>query len=146
GGTAHPLLLLAADDATAGTLWRQDTSAGPVIERGPSLVRTATVNGDTLALTGDNKAPSDLEAWAPSGAKKITWNGAPVTGAQLPGPRSVSLPTLTNWKYHTEAPEASPSFDDSSWRAADVTTTNSNTKLTAGQPDLYADDYGFHYG
>jgi beta-galactosidase GanA len=157
GGTARPLLLMAADDTAAATLWRQDTSAGPVIERGPSLVRTATVSGTTLALTGDDKSASDLEVWAPAGVTGVTWNGAAVStttsatgslvaGTQVPGPPSVTLPALTGWKYHAEAPEASPAFDDSSWRAADVTTSNSNTKLTAGQPDLYADDYGFHYG
>ncbi len=113
GGNAKPLLLMATDDTTAATLWRQDTSAGMVIERGPSLVRTATVAGDTLDLTGDDKAASDLEVWAPAAVKNVTWNGQAVTTTttpsgslaattQVPGPAAVTLPALTNWKYHQE--------------------------------------------
>src|SRR4051812_1818260 len=74
-GGAKPLLLLAADDAAVASLWK----VGPAIVRGPALVRGAKVSGDTLALTGDTAAPADLEAWAPSGVERVTWNGAPVT-------------------------------------------------------------------
>jgi beta-galactosidase GanA len=159
GGTARPLLLMATDDTTAATLWRQDTSAGPVVERGPSLVRSATISADgqTLVLTGDDKTASDLEVWAPATVQNVTWNGQAVATtatasgslkatAQVAGPPAVALPVLSGWKYHSESPEAQPSFDDSTWQLANKTTTTSNTPLTAGQKDLYADDYGFHYG
>jgi hypothetical protein len=42
GGGRSPLMLLLADEQTAGTFWREDTAAGPVLVRGPELVRTAT--------------------------------------------------------------------------------------------------------
>ncbi len=150
-GGAHPLLLLAADDAAVATLWR----SGPAIVRGPSLVRSATVNGDTLALTGDTSAPADLEAWAPDGVTRLTWNGAAVattptaSGSLLGavgGAPAITLPELTGWRYHAESPEAQPDFDDSSWANADKTSSNSRTAVPAGQKVLFSDDYGFHYG
>ena len=160
GGGRRPLLLLLADDTTAGTFWRQDTSAGPVLERGPELVRTATAGpGATLALTGDTTTTTDLELWAPASVHHVTWNGdtVPVTatgsgslsaGRELDGPQPVSLPDLSagTWRSAPESPEAQPTFDDTTWASADKTTTNSTTKPPAGQPVLTADDYGFHQG
>jgi beta-galactosidase GanA len=159
GGGRPALTLLLADDATADTFWRQDTPAGPVLERGPELVRTAAVHGPVLTLTGDTSQPADLEVWAPAGVRAVTWNGRYVptsrTGAgsllashPLPGPMPVTLPDLStvHWKYAGESPEADPSFDDASWQVADRTTTNSTTPPPAGEPVLTADDYGFHTG
>src|SRR5581483_1091710 len=39
GGGRPPLTLLLADQDTADRFWREDTAAGPVLVRGPSLVR-----------------------------------------------------------------------------------------------------------
>ena len=159
-GGAHPLLLMIADDTAVGSLWRFDTAAGPVIARGPELVRSATQTGGTLDLTGDTKDPSDLEVWG-SGITGVTWNGAPVaTGtttsgsrlatSQLAGAPTVNLPDLTNWRYRVEAPESLPSFDDSRWTAVDHTTSNSKTAVGTNSDGtkltLFADDYGFHNG
>jgi beta-galactosidase GanA len=159
GGGRSPLTLLLADQSTADTMWRQDTSAGPVLERGPALVRTASVSGNTLALTGDTAAASSLEVWAPSAVTALSWNGAAVSirttsagsveaTAQLAGPAAVSLPDLSaaSWRFSPESPEAAPGFDDSAWAAANKTSTNSTTKPPSGQPVLTADDYGFHHG
>ena len=55
GGGRPALLLLIGTDDEAADFWRQDTAAGPVLERGTELVRTASVTGRTLALTGDAK-------------------------------------------------------------------------------------------
>ncbi|MEO6090949.1 MAG: beta-galactosidase [Umezawaea sp.] len=158
GGRAPVTLLLAAD-STADVLWRQETTAGPVLVRGPTLVRSAVVRGSSVALTGDTKDPADLEVWAPPQVRSVTWNGRSVrvdrTGSgslaartQLPGVRAVELPdlTATPWKRAVESPEAAPDFDDSTWAVADRTNTNSTTKPPAGQPVLTADDYGFHVG
>jgi beta-galactosidase GanA len=57
----------------------------------------------------------------------------------------VRLPELSGWRYHDEAPEAAPGFDDSAWTVADRTTTESPIEPKT-LPVLYADDYGFHYG
>ena len=159
GGGRPALTLLLADDPTADTFWRQDTSVGPVLERGPELVRTASATGAALALTGDTSGSSGLEVWAPPSLRTVTWNGQPVptqpTAAgslaatrQLPGPAAVTLPDLStlNWKYSAESPEADPSFNDSAWQNATKTSTNSTTRPPAGASVLTADDYGFHTG
>jgi beta-galactosidase GanA len=157
GGNRPQLTLLLADDTTAGTFWRQDTAAGPVLERGPELVRTAAIDGSTLALTGDTAQPSELQVWAPAQVRTVTWNGAALATtagpdgsrsatAKLAGAAAITLPDLRDWRFAPESPEAAPGFDDSSWTVADKTTTNSTTKPPAGSPVLTADDYGFHQG
>jgi len=152
-----PLLLLLADDAGSATLWRHSTPSGVVLVRGPALLRDATSSGTAVQLTGDTAAASALEAWVPTGITQLTWNGSAVstgTGtsgsllatAQLPGPSTVTLPALTGWRYAAENPESATGFDDSGWRLANKTTSASTTAIPAGQPVLFADDYGFHYG
>src|SRR3954454_1436548 len=155
-GGAHPLLLMIADDDAVSTLWREDTTSGPVIVRGPELVRTASMSAGTLNLTGDTKAPADLEAWG-DGITGVTWNGAPVATqptasgrraatAQLGRAPDVTLPAITGWRVRAESPESLPSFDDTTWAPADKTTSNSKTAVPSGQKVLFADDYGFHNG
>jgi beta-galactosidase GanA len=157
GGGRDTMTLLIADQPTADSMWRDDTSAGPVLVRGPELVRTAAISGSTLALTGDTTATTGIEIWAPAGVTSVTWNGAAITttvtatgsrSASLPGPDALTLPNLATatWRYSPESPEASPSFADASWAAANKTTTDSTTPPPAGQPVLTADDYGFHHG
>lgn len=159
GGERPVLNLLLTDEATAGTFWRQETAAGPVLERGPELVRTADIRGRTLELRGDTRKPSNLQVWAPASVDEVIWNGAPVaTGRSgdgslsvdrpLPGPVPITLPSLrqATWRYAPGSAESEPGFDDSSWLAADKTSTNSTTKPPAGAPVLTADDYGFHQG
>jgi beta-galactosidase GanA len=162
GGGRPGLTLLLADTTTANGFWRQDTAAGPVLEQGPELVRTATVAGSFLRLTGDTSAATTMKVWAPPRVRTVTWNEATVPGsarndpaqgsaiatAHLPGPVPIRLPDLStaHWRSAPESPESQPSFDDSSRQVADKTTTNSTTKPPAGQPVLTADDYGFHQG
>ncbi len=152
GGT--PLELLIATDEVAAQFWRQDTVAGPVLVRGPELVRTASVRGRTLALTGDTSGPTTITFVAPRQLGSLTWNGrwvnvrrnadGSLTGS-VGGPAPVSPPALTRWRFHAGSPEAQPGFDDSRWLLADHTTTNNPTP-PAAPPVLYADDYGFHHG
>jgi hypothetical protein len=157
-----PLTLLVADDDTAATIWRQDLpdggasgESGAVLVAGPALLRKAERLGATLWLTGDTTEPTDLRVWPPDGVRVIFWNGRPAhaakdeTGAftaRLDGPPAVTLPALTHWRYADENPESDPAFDDSGWTPATATTTGSITPVPAGQPVLFVDDYGFHYG
>ena len=154
---ARPLLLLVADDDAAATFWRHDTPAGAVLVNGPDLVRSVRLDGPALLLTGDTAAPAPLEVWAPGRLAFILWNGRPVAFARtasgsyaarapLAGPGAVTLPALDSWKVAAENPESQPGFDDSSWAVADKTSSNSTTRVPAGQPVLFCDDYGFHYG
>jgi hypothetical protein len=131
----NALTLLIADEDTAATFWRVDSEAGPVLVRGPELVRTAHAAGPVLALTGDTTAPADLEVWGPRRALAVTWNGSLVPARptpsrslsalrRLPGPAPVPLPDLgrATWRYAPESPEARPAFPDAAWRTADLTT------------------------
>ncbi|MFB7378120.1 beta-galactosidase [Kitasatospora purpeofusca] len=152
-GGAQPLLLLLGDTATAGDFWRAETSAGPVLVRGSSLLRSASLNAGTLALTGDNAQAGPVEVFGPA-ADAVTWNGAalalrPGTGGSrvgdLAAPAAVALPALTGWKKQAENPESRPGFDDSGWRTADKQSSNSTTAPVT-KPVLFADEYGFHHG
>ncbi|WP_461061181.1 beta-galactosidase [Streptomyces pseudoechinosporeus] len=133
--------LLIADTAETAHWWRQDTAAGPVLVRGPSLVRAAELADGTLKLTGDSTKAAKIEVVAE--AKKVTWNGRKVAVTQAP--RAVELPTLTTWKYKEEAPESAPGFDDSTWATADHLTAN-NPELAGALPVLAMDEYGYHHG
>jgi beta-galactosidase len=144
-GGRPPLELLVADSGTASTFWRVDTSSGPVLVRGPYLVRAAVQDGVTLRLRGDADRESPLEVFARPQVQNVLWNGAPVRRGLVPGPAAVTFPTLTGWRYTHDVPEADPAFDDSTWTIAARTTTNNPTK-PATLPVLYTDDYGFHYG
>jgi beta-galactosidase GanA len=172
GGATHPLLLLLADESTAQQFWEQNiassgaflTPGGPILEQGPELVRTAVIHGADLDLTGDTNGPTPLTVWAPAGVRAVTWNGTeiPVRAnsdgslsslTPLGSPPGMTLPDLdvrsaanSGWSYQYETPEAQPSFDDSQWTLANSDVTNAPTKPPAGQPVLYADQYGFHHG
>ena len=157
GGVAAPLLLLFADDASSRRLWRYDTPSGPVLVHGPALLRTAAISGGTVTLTGDTVDAADLEVWGPRGTNALRWNrravparatpsGSLRAAHRLPGVAPVRLPALTAWRSAAENPESAPGHDDSAWRRADRTASHATTPVPAGQPVLFADDYGFHYG
>jgi beta-galactosidase GanA len=150
-----PLTLLVADDDTAATIWSSGTADGAVIVSGPALLRRAEIRGPLLFLTGDTSGPTTISIWAPPPVRQVRWNGRPVRvgagvagalTARLDGPPPVALPALAGWRYRDENQESDPAFDDSGWTAADAATSSSITPVPAGQPVLFADDYGFHYG
>ena len=157
GGGGPPLLLLIGDEKSAQQFWRPDTSAGPVLVRGPYLVRHAGLTGGRLALTGDTLAPAPLEIWAQGAISSVSWNGSPVAGqttasaswqasALLPGAIPVQLPALTRWRVRDGSPEAQPNFDDSDWQQIDGRTTAATIRPEPGQPVLDMSVYGFHQG
>ena len=152
GGGRPPLLLMLGTDQTAAGFWRVDTSAGPVLVRGTSLVRSGAIDRGVLDLRADTAAAGAVEVFG--AAQRLRVNGVPVavgttaSGSligSLPGPKAVTLPTLTGWRTQSEAPEAAPGFDDSHWTVADRSTSESPFQPTT-QPVLFADDYGYHYG
>ncbi|MFD6322942.1 beta-galactosidase [Streptomyces sp. NPDC058442] len=157
GDSTTPMLLLFADDATALRLWPHETPSGPLLVHGPALLRSVTLRGATVHLTGDVAGETGLEVWAPRGVTAVTWNGQPVrtTASRagslvmeglLPATPAPSLPALDGWRRRTENPEAEPDFDDARWTAADRTASRGGAPVPEGRPVLSADDYGFHYG
>ncbi|OBQ48062.1 beta-galactosidase [Streptomyces sp. H-KF8] len=157
GDSDTPMLLLFADDATAQRLWPHETPSGPLLVYGPPLLRSAALRGSTVHLTGDITGETGLEVWAPRGITAMTWNGRPVRTTVsragslvmeglMPATPAPSLPALTGWRRRAENPESEPDFDDTRWTAADRTASPGTTPVPGGQPVLFADDYGFHYG
>ncbi|MET7984350.1 beta-galactosidase [Streptomyces sp. NPDC005281] len=157
GGVAAPLLLLFADDESSRLLWRHDTPSGPVLVHGPALLRSADLRGTSAHLTGDTTNAADLEVWGPRGMSELVWNqraspsrttasGSLRAGRRLAGAGRVPLPALTGWRRAVGDPESAAGHDDSAWRVTDRTSSCSVTPVPEGQPVLFADDYGFHYG
>ncbi|CAL9545303.1 glycoside hydrolase family 35 protein [Streptomyces sp. enrichment culture] len=157
GDSGTPMVLLFVDDASAQRMWPYETPSGSLLVYGPALLRKAEVRGATVHLTGDTLGETGMEVWAPRGVTAVTWNGRPVRTTAgragslvmeglLPGAPSPELPALTGWRRRAENPEADPGYDDSGWRRADLTASAGPTPVPEGQPVLFADDYGFHYG
>lgn len=150
GGGRPPLTLLLGDTAAGAGCW----SADGVLACGPALLRHAQRAGGVLALTGDTLAPTALRVWAPQGATRVTWNGAPVAvqprggalAGDLPGPLPVVLPALTAWRMAAGTPEAQPAFDDTGWQAIDHRHDATQSQKPDGQPTMTMDPYGFHEG
>jgi len=153
GGGRAPLLLLIGDVTAGQSFFRQDG----LLERGPALVRHATIRGTTLDLTGDTETAAPLEVWGP--VRSIRWNGqaVPVTVSPsgsliarrpLPAPQSLTLPDLTaaTWRYAEGSPETRPDFNDSDWTVAGTARNVATIRPPTGQPNLGADAYGFHDG
>jgi beta-galactosidase GanA len=154
GGSQLSLLL--ADSDTAGQFWAEHTPGGPLLVRGSSLLRTASVTGRRVALAGDTSAVGSLEVWAPAQAQALSWNGRSLPTSRTPGgalrasvpgpPAHLSLPSLSHgWRFAFESPERLANFDDSSWPVADHQVTD-NPIQPASTPVLYAQDYGFDHG
>lgn len=130
-----------------------------ILVQGPHLVRTASIEADTLILAGDTSSDTTLEVFAPASVKSITWNGEPLPitstphgslTAALSGPAPVTLPPLSNqtWTSASSLPELAPNYTLSPlvWTLANDTTTPSQYTANATTPYLYADQYAFHVG
>jgi beta-galactosidase len=148
------LLLLIGDNAAARRFWQVDTTDGPVLVRGPYLVRDAVRASDRIALTGDTDKAGDVELFGFPDTRGFSWNGAAVKAetttsatlqAHLDGPVPVTLPRLASWHVSGGAPEIAPAFDDSAWLATDRT-SSPNPYWNRQLPILDSDAYGFHHG
>ncbi|KAF4619804.1 hypothetical protein D9613_005466 [Agrocybe pediades] len=130
----------------------------PIIVKGGYLLRSVTLNGSTLALTGDLNNTSSFEVVAPKAqSKTITFNGSPltltstsygtVTASIAPSLPAVSLPNLSSltWKTANSLPEISATYSDAAWTIANHTNTT-NPRRSTTPVVLYAGDYGYHTG
>ncbi|KAF4619802.1 hypothetical protein D9613_005465 [Agrocybe pediades] len=130
----------------------------PIIVKGGYLVRTATVNGNVLSLTGDLNSTSNFEIIAPAASSRtVTFNGQPLLTTKTSyGTLSASkkvvlppvvLPNLSSlpWKAANSLPEISAQYSDALWTVANHTSTVNPIQFTTPVV-LYAGDYGFHTG
>ncbi|THU81100.1 glycoside hydrolase family 35 protein [Dendrothele bispora CBS 962.96] len=131
-----------------------------VLIQGPYLVRSATANDSTLALTGDINGTTTIDVFGPSQFTTITWNGVPIEVEQTDigslrgqlefpdGLEDVSIPVLQEleWICADSLPELNPDFDDSAWVIANKTETQRPQQPSAGKFVLYSSEYGFHAG
>ncbi|KAI5890378.1 glycoside hydrolase family 35 protein [Schizophyllum commune H4-8] len=164
------LVLLLADKGIANTWsapdiqgegdWGKFFSVGTnssVLVGGPYLVRSASIDGDTLALVGDLNGTTPIEVFAPAAVSQVTWNGAPLdlesssrgslAGTATAEDQPIELPTFGTWKVSGSLPEIDPDFDDSNWVTADLTATNyTNLPPVSGDKILYSQQYGFYGG
>jgi hypothetical protein len=138
------------------------SSPSSLIVNGPYLVRSASMNGNTLALRADfNKTTAVEIIGVPSSVSNLIINNDSYSytiNAQGNWVANVTynLPTFTiptlaslDWKYIDSLPEIQPGYDDSRWTNADHTTTNNSNILvqTLKTPvSLFASDYGYHAG
>ncbi len=162
-------LVLVADTQTASTFfspliagepsnpyrnfWAYGTNTS-VLVGGPYLVRTADLQGSTLAITGDINSTTTLIVIAPDSVRSITWNGEQVKTelavtrkggftARLFFSGAISIPKLKGWKYKDSLPEIHADYDDSAWVTANHTSTYVPAKPWYGDGRvLYGCDYG----
>lgn len=156
------------DRTAAYVMWQPVLTNDPhapldqtILVSGPYLVRTASIAGGTLALTGDYNTTTPLEIFAPS-VNQVTFNGealsiqstsyGSVTAALILPNETIStikakIPAFTVWKVADSLPERLTSYNDSgsAWVLADHNSTL-NPNPPATYPVLYADEYGFHTG
>lgn len=131
-----------------------------VVAKGGYLLRTASVTGNTISLTGDINATTDLEiiSGQPQGSSNVYYNGKRLTNIRsangrlsatipftAPAINVPSLPTL-EWKYLDSLPEIQSNYSDALWTAADHTTTPNTLRPLTTPTSLYAGDYGYHTG
>ncbi|KAH7012793.1 putative beta-galactosidase [Macrophomina phaseolina] len=136
--------------------WENST----VLVHGPYLVRTASIKGDTIHITGDWDEETSVEIWAPKKVKQATFNGAKLKVSNskygsligsLPAPEvtvdslAAQLPPLKMWKVADGLPEVAANYDDSRWTDADHETT-SHFVPPDTYPVLFADEYGYQAG
>ncbi|KAK7984309.1 putative PMA1-H+-transporting P-type ATPase [Apiospora arundinis] len=130
-----------------------------VLVHGPYLVRSATVEGRTMKLTGDIANATTLSVFAPKSVCSLVWNGKKVaitstSNGVLTGTvggetsPSFSLPTLGGWRVADSLPEIHANYSAKSpaWVSANNTETSNPTKPASNNPVLYVDDYGIHAG
>ena len=138
---------------------RLESPSSSVIVKAGYLLRSATVEGSSLSLTGDINSTTEIEVIAapPNCCSELIFNGQKIDSTSnseqrltgtIPYVRSnITLPDLSRqeWHYIDSLPEIQPSYDDSEWTICNNTESNNPRQLTT-PTSLYASDYGFHAG
>lgn len=132
-----------------------------VIVNGGYLMRTASIEGDILMLTGDLNATTDIELIFEPTTKveQMSLNGKLLAVSRnvygrlnarvtFEKPCLDSLPDLSTaeWKYIDSLPEIQSSYDDSLWTVCDHDTTQNDQLGQSTPTSLFATDYGYDCG
>ncbi|KAF2189615.1 glycoside hydrolase family 35 protein [Zopfia rhizophila CBS 207.26] len=163
-GVDQNIFIYLLDRNSAYNYWSVDQaphdSSNPVILKADYLMRSAKVDGGTLALTGDLNAttPVEILGGAPSSLSSLTFNGEEfefktdkngviTANIDYPKPR-LNIPQLNSlkWKYIDSLPEIQATYDDSKWTKADLKKTYNSLRPLTTPTSLYASDYGYHTG
>jgi Beta-galactosidase, domain 2/Beta-galactosidase jelly roll domain/Beta-galactosidase, domain 3 len=158
------LLVYLLDQPSAWKFWAPPTTINPDVKPdehifvlGPYLVRSASISHGVVHVSGDNDNSTTIEVYTGiSDIQTIDWNGIRLNGvktpygsvtAQIPGSenRTISLPTLTNWRSADSLPEKLSSYDDSKWAVCNKSTTLSPVAPLT-KPVLFSSDYGYYVG
>lgn len=130
-----------------------------MIVSGGYLMRSASIKGSQVALTGDVNATTTIEiiAGAPSPCSAVLFNNKSYSVKQAANgtvsftvpyaPPNVNILSLQSlqWKSIDSLPEISPHYDDSLWTVCNHTSSNNPLKLST-PTSLYASDYGYNCG
>ncbi|KIW06877.1 uncharacterized protein PV09_02553 [Verruconis gallopava] len=131
-----------------------------VFIKGGYLMRTASISGSTLKITGDINATTTIEiiAGAPKPLSALYFNGEKVPFEQDPygivtaslpyRPIDIDLPNLAaqTWYYIDSLPELQDEYSDTAWVKADLKCTNNSYRELTTPTSLFGSDYGFHTG
>lgn len=124
---------------------------------GGYLVRSASVADGVLQISGDNNVTTTIEAYVGSVAVSyITWNGIELDTAktkygtykaEIPGAedRTISIPSLDDWRSADSLPETQLTFNDSAWTICNKTATLAAIDPYT-LPVLFSSDYGYYVG
>ncbi|KAJ5391927.1 hypothetical protein N7509_007417 [Penicillium cosmopolitanum] len=130
-----------------------------VIVKGGNLIRSIWIEDQTIRVTGDINATTEIEVIsAPMrNLKTIIFNenevqtsrtkSGKLTATLEYNPPKIKIPSLANldWKFLDSLPEIKPGYDDSKWTPCSKKTTNNPRGLDT-PTNLYSMDYGFHTG
>ena len=134
------------------------SSPTSVIVQAGYLLRTASITDDTLSLTGDLNATTPIVVvGAPSTVEKVAFNGADVHTKTRNGVISgqvqykkptIQLPSMDSlrWNMIDSLPEIKPTYDDSLWTTANITSTHLNNGILSTPTSLFSTDYGYNTG
>ncbi|KAG4441043.1 hypothetical protein IFR05_003498 [Cadophora sp. M221] len=158
------VLIYLLDQQTAWKFWAPATTTNPDVKPdeqifvlGPYLVRSASISHGVVHVSGDNDIATTIEVYTgDSSIQTITWNGIRLAvtktsygsvTAQIPGAkdRTISLPSLNNWRSADTLPEKLASYDDKNWAVCNKSTTLSPVAPLT-RPVLFSSDYGFYTG
>ncbi|KAI9813151.1 MAG: hypothetical protein M1827_004373 [Pycnora praestabilis] len=144
-------------NSTFGNFTSRHTTS--MIVKAGYLLRTATAYGSSLFLTGDLNITTPIEVigGAPAGCSSLFFNRVQLNSTQdnnnvISATASyispnISIPSLSalSWKYVDSLPEIQPTYSDTLWTLANLTTSNNPRNLTTPM-SLYASDYGYNTG